>query len=95
MKEPFEDIDAALDRVTSIAERVPDDVVRTSARQLKQTFAQRGSVEPAVRRLRKSVSRLTASSGLQTAPQERIVSQLDSVIAEQLLPELRRVGFDV
>ena len=95
MKEPFEDIDAALDRVTSIAERVPDDVVRSSARQLKQTFAQRGSVEPAVTRLQKSVSRLTAGAGRDTAPQERIVSQLDSVIAEQLLPELRRVGFDV
>ena len=93
MKEPFEDIDAALDRVTSIAERVPDDVVRSSARQLKQTFAQRGSVEPAVTRLQKSVSRLTANAGRE--PQERIVSQLDSVIAEQLLPELRRVGFDV
>ena len=27
--------------------------------------------------------------------EQKIVSQLDTAIAEQLLPELRRVGFDV
>ena len=93
MKEPFEGIAAALDRVTSIAERLPDDVVRTSARELQRTFVQRGSVEPAVSRLQRSVSRLTQDA--RAVPQKKIVSQLDSVIAEQLLPELRRVGFDV
>ena len=95
MKEPFEGIAAALDRVTSIAERLPDDVVRSSARELQQTFVQRGSVEPAVNRLQRSVSRLTQDARRGAVPQEKIVSQLDSVIAEQLLPELRRVGFDV
>ena len=95
MKEPFEGIAAALDRVTSIAERLPEGVVRSSARELQQTFAQRGSIEPAVRTLRTSISRLTESSPQGFVPQERIVSQLDSVIAEHLLPELRRVGFDV
>ena len=86
MKEPFGQIAAALDQVASIAERVPDDVVRLSARELQRTFAERGSVEPAVGRLQNSVSRLS---------RERIVNQLDSAIAEQLIPELRRVGFDV
>jgi len=95
MNEPFERIAAALDHVTSIAERLPDDVVRSSARELKRAFAQRGSVEPAVSRLRRSVSRLTDNTQPSTAPQETIVNQLDSAIAEQLLPELRRVGFEV
>jgi len=95
MKEPFSGIAAALDRVASIAERLPDDVVRSSARELKRTFAQRGSVEPAVSQLQRSVSRLVRSAGRESVPQETIVSQLDTAIAEQLLPELRRVGFDV
>jgi len=95
MNEPFARIAAALDRVSSIAEHVPDDVVRLSARELKRTFAQHGSVEPAVTRLRRSVSRLAQDGGGGAAQQETVVSQLDSVIAEQLLPELRRVGFDV
>jgi hypothetical protein len=92
MNEPFKDIAAAIDRVTSIAERVPDDVVRTSARELQRTFAERGSVEPAVDRLQDSVSRLAKSAPPQ---REKIVNQLDAAIADQLLPELRRVGFEV
>lgn len=92
MNEPFKDIAAALDRVTSIAEDVPDDVLRSSARELQRTFAERGSVEPAVDRLQDSVSRLSRN---EQPRHEKIVRQLDSVIAEQLLPELRRVGFDV
>ena len=97
MKEPFEDIAAALDRVTSIAERLPDEIVRSSARELQRTFAERGSVEPAVGRLRRSVLRLSqnAPAAAPHAPQAKVVTQLDSVIADQLLPELRRVGFDV
>ena len=94
MKEPFEQIAAALDRVASIAERVPDDVVRSSARELQRTFAERGSVEPAVGRLQHSVSRLSHGAPPR-AGEQRIVSQLDTAIAEQLIPELRRVGFDV
>jgi hypothetical protein len=94
MKEPFEQIAAALDRVTSIAERVPDDVVRSSARDLQRTFAERGSVEPAVGRLQNSLSRLSQDEQRRAA-ERKIVTQLDAVIAEQLLPELRRVGFDV
>ena len=93
MKEPFEEIAAALDRVTSIAERVPDDVVRSSARELRRTFAERGSVEPAVGRLQNSLSRLSQDE--RRSREQKIVSQLDAAIAEQLLPELRRVGFDV
>ena len=92
MNEPFKHIAAALDRVASIAERVPDDVVQSSARELQRTFAERGSVEPAVDRLQSSVSRLAKKD--QPLPGQ-IVSQLDAVIAEQLLPELRRVGFEV
>jgi hypothetical protein len=94
MKEPFEQIAAALDRVTSIAERVPDDVVRSSARELQRTFAERGSVEPAVGRLQNSLSRLSQDEQRRSA-EWKVVTQLDAAIAEQLLPELRRVGFDV
>ena len=93
MKEPFEQIAAALDHVASIAERVPDDVVRSSARELQRTFAERGSVEPAVGRLQNSLSRLSQDE--RRSREQKIVSQLDAAIAEQLLPELRRVGFDV
>ena len=92
MNEPFKNIAAALDRVTSIAEHVPDDVVKSSARELQRTFVERGSVEPAVDRLQSSVSRLAKD---EEPPHGKIVRQLDAVIAEQLLPELRRVGFDV
>ena len=94
MKEPFEEIAAALDRVTSIAERVPDEVVRSSARELRRTFAERGSVEPAVGRLQNSLSRLSRDEE-RRSQEQKAVSQLDAAIAEQLLPELRRVGFDV
>jgi hypothetical protein len=92
MKEPFEEIAAALDQVTRIAERVPDDVVQSSARELQRTFTERGSVEPAVGRLQSSLSRLSHD---EQRREQKIVRQLDAVIAEQLLPELRRVGFDV
>ena len=92
MNEPFKNIAAALDQVTSIAERVPDDVVKSSARELRRTFEERGFVEPAVGRLRSSVSRLATDEQPRSG---KIVSQLNSAIAEQLLPELRRVGFDV
>jgi hypothetical protein len=92
MNELFKDIADALDRVTSIAESLPDDVVKVSARELQRTFAERGSVEPAVGRLQSSVSRLARTK---QPRQEKIVSQLDAAIADQLLPELRRVGFDV
>jgi hypothetical protein len=102
MKEPFEGITAALESVTRIAERLPEDSgggsVLRSARQLKQTFVQRESIEPAVSKLQDTVSRLSESvrrSGSQPRPQDRLVNQLDTVIAEHLLPELRRVGFDV
>ena len=103
MGEPFGGITEALETVTSIAERLPNqsDVqsVLRSARQLERTFAQRESIEPAVIRLQSSVSRLSETS----APADRsahgqhaaLVSQLDTAIAERLLPELRRVGFDV
>ena len=94
MKEPFEEIAAAIDHVTSIAERVPDDVVRSSARELQRTFAERGSVEPAVGRLRSSLSRLSGDQH-RRGTERKVVTQLDAAIAEQLLPELRRVGFDV
>ena len=102
MREPFEGINAALESVTRIAERLPEEsggssVVR-SAHNLKQTFAQREPVEPAVSNLRHTVSRLSETvrgSGRDPRPQDRLVNQLDTVIAEHLLPELRRVGFDV
>ena len=55
---------------------------------------ERGSVEPAVGRLRNSLSRLSGDQQ-RRAPEWKVVTQLDAAIAEQLLPELRRVGFDV
>ena len=68
--------------------------MRWSARDLQRTFAERGSVEPAVGRLQNSLSRLSGGEQRRAA-ERKIVTQLDSAIAEQLLPELRRVGFDV
>jgi hypothetical protein len=51
-------------------------------------------VEPAVGRLRNSLSRLSGEQQ-RRATEWKVVTQLDAAIAEQLLPELRRVGFDV
>lgn len=103
MREPFGGITAALETVTSIAERLPDQSevrsVLRSARQLEQTFAQRESIEPAVSRLQSSVSRLTETTEREDrnthGQHAALVNQLDMAIAERLLPELRRVGFDV
>jgi hypothetical protein len=98
----FGEINSALAAVTGIARQLrgggPEADVRLSAEALVQAFARREPVEPAVNRLQRSVSFLDPSQIPEhhaADADEPLLRQLETAIEAGLLPELRRVGFEV
>lgn len=96
------EIDVLLTRIERLAEELevdPDGHVRRSAAELRGAFVARRAVEPAVARVRDSVAMLRSSNrdGSRREFQRRAhgVDHLESVVERELLPHLRRVGFDV
>ena len=84
-------IDTILARIERLADGLrldPDRDVRRSAGELREAFTARRAIEPAVARMRDSVEVLRRSS--QDGP-----DYLDAVVEHELLPHLRRLGFDV
>lgn len=94
-------IDVLLTRIERLAKELspdPDRGILRSATELRMTFAARGAVEPAVARVRDSVLMLRANGdGFRPdllGPAHGI-DDLQQIVEAELLPSLRRVGFEV
>ena len=102
MSGSFAQIKTVLARIERLAEQLrvdPDGHVRRSAQELRAVFDERGAVEPAVARIRDSVSMLRRDNqnGSRREFQKRApgVDQLEDVVEQELLPNLRQIGFEV
>jgi hypothetical protein len=95
----IETVLAHIERLAKTLETDPDGHVHRSATELRAAFAARGPIEPAVARVRDSVHMLRRGNqdGSRREFQRRArgVEHLEQVMEEELLPSLRRVGFDV
>jgi hypothetical protein len=90
---------AEIERLAGALKSDPDGHVRRSAGELRAAFDARGAMESAVARVRDSVHMLRRGNqdGSRREFQRRSggVDHLEQVMEEELLPSLRRVGFDV
>ena len=98
----FAGVVVALARVTAIAERLLDGDseghVRRSIEEFAMAFARRDAIGPAVARMRHSIIMLhdarNAGSRRAFEHDKSLIADLDRAIEHQLLPELRRLGFE-
>ena len=98
----FAGVVVALARVTMIAERLLDGDseghVRRSIEEFANAFARRENIGPAVARMRQSIVMLHEARGdgsRRAFERDRtLIADLDAAIETQLLPELRRLGFE-
>jgi hypothetical protein len=95
-------IDGVLERIERLALQLrsdPDGHVHRSALELHAAFEGREAIEPAFERMRRSVRMLRRGNedGLRREFRRRASSldYLDDVMENELLPQLRQVGFDV
>lgn len=102
MERKLAQIDVVLARIERLAEELqqdPDRHVLRSANELRAAFCARLAIEPAVSRVRDGVQMLR--SGNQDGTRREFnrraqsVDYLEHVMERELLPELRRVGFNV
>jgi hypothetical protein len=98
----FDHIDTTLARLADLADGLradPDGHVRRSVEELRAAFATRGPIEPAVGRVRESMEMLRTGNhdGARREFQRRASSldHLGDVVEAELLPGLRRLGFEV
>jgi hypothetical protein len=91
-----------LARIAGLAARLkadPDGHVSRSVEELRQVFIARGVVEPAIARVRASMTMLRSSDhfGRRREFQRRALGldHLRDVVERELLPALRRLGFDL
>jgi hypothetical protein len=102
MHDKLSHVDAILARIAQLAGELksdPDGHVRRSIDELREAFTTRGAMEPAVARVRQSIDMLRAGDleGARREFQRRApgLNQLSEVIEHELLPDLRRLGFDL
>jgi hypothetical protein len=95
-------IGETLGRLVQMAETLradSDGHVRRSVQELHAVFTARGAIEPAVARVRESLTmlRIDDRAGSRRQFQRRAPSleYLGYVIEQELMPDLRRLGFDV
>jgi hypothetical protein len=95
-------IHSVLARIERLAEELqtdPDGHVRRSATELRAAFDAHDAIEPAVARVRGSVNMLRSTNqhGSRREFQRRAhgVDHLEHVVEQELVPNLRRVGFEV
>jgi hypothetical protein len=95
-------IDGIIGRIERLAGRLladPDGNVRRSALELRAAFDDRRAIEPAFARMRESVRMLRRGNydGCRREFRRRAsgLDHLDDVVQQELLPQLRQVGFDV
>ena len=98
----FTEIHTVLVRIERLATDLPadpDSHVLRSANELRAAFDARGPIEPAVARVRHSVHMLRRGNhdGSRREFQRRAhsIDHLEQVVERELLPQLRRVGFEV
>jgi hypothetical protein len=96
------DIDGLLATLERLAEGLRDDPDRhvlRSALELRTVFGARGAVEPAVTRVRDGILGLRRANhdGPRREFQRRAhgVDRMEAVVEWDLLPQLRRIGFEV
>jgi hypothetical protein len=96
------EIEGVVARIERLAEELqadPDGHVRRSASELRVAFEGRTAMEPAVGRVRTSIEMLRRGNheGSRREFQRRAhgVDHLQQVLERELLPTLRRIGFDV
>lgn len=102
MHDKLNHVDAILERIAQLAGELkndPDGHVRRSIDELREAFTTRGAMEPAVARVRQSIDMLRAGDleGARREFQRRApgLNHLSDVIEQELLPDLRRLGFDL
>jgi len=95
-------IDMVLARIELLAETLhqdPDQNVLRSANELRAAFCARLAIEPAVARVRAGLDILRLGNrdgaGRELTRRAQGVDHLVQVMEHELLPDLRRVGFDV
>lgn len=95
-------IEVILGRIELLAGQLrtdPDRHVHLSATELRGAFDTRRAIEPAVARILDSIrmQRRNGHDGLRREFQRQAtgLDRLEHVIAQDLLPQLRQVGFDV
>lgn len=87
-----------LARVERLAAQLQDDadgLVRRSATELRVAFEARVAIEPALARVRGSVDVLRRANHEGCRREFLGVDHFERVVEQELLPDLRRVGFDV
>jgi hypothetical protein len=96
------EIDTLLTRIERLSQELrmdPDGHVRRSTTELRSAFDGRRAIEPAVARVRNGIVMLRTGNrdGSRREFQRRAhgVDHLEEVFDRQLLPTLRRIGFDV
>lgn len=95
-------IDTILDRLEHLTAELlvdPDGHVQRSAQELRSAFGSRHAMEPAVARLRGSIDMLRRNNqeGTRKEFQRRAhgLDHLESVVNDELIPALRRMGFEL
>ncbi len=94
----IESILAQVERLAGQLRADPDRFIYRSAIDLRATFSDRRPIEHALARVRISVRTLrqaTADPDPDCAPAATTLDFLDDVLEHELLPRLRRIGFDV
>jgi len=102
MHEQLTQIDATLLRLVHLVEELradSDGHVRRSVQELQATFVARGAMEPAVARVRESLAMLRigdrAGSRREFQRHAPSLEFLGYVLEQELLPDLRRLGFEL
>jgi hypothetical protein len=95
-------IDLVLARIERLAEALhpdPDRHLLRSANELRTAFRGRQAIEPAVARMRDGLDMLRRANraGVRGAFKRGAhgLDHLERVVEQELLPELRRIGFEV
>jgi hypothetical protein len=102
MQQKLNQIDAKLARVAHLAGELradPDREVSRSIAELLAAFATRSAIEPAVARVRESLKMLQTANHAGTRREFQLretgLEHLVDVVEQELLPDLRRLGFEV
>ena len=102
MKGKLAQVDTTLARLERVAGELradPDCHVRRSVEELRVAFAARGPIEPAVARVRDSMDMLRRGNhdGSRREFQRRTsgLEHLGDIVEQELVPHLRRLGFEV
>jgi hypothetical protein len=98
----FAAVDTILTRMVQLADELradPDGQVRRSVTELRNAFDTQAAMEPAVARVRRSMELLGLSNrDISRREFQRRAQGLDylgRIVDDELLPDLRRLGFEV